>query len=37
MRDTLPSKINNIECEILNLYVGKNSGTHCVYLRKFLK
>ena len=28
MRDTLPSKINKVECGILNLDVSKNNGTH---------
>jgi hypothetical protein len=28
MRDTLPSKINNVECGILNLDISKNNGIH---------
>ena len=33
MGDTLPRKINNIECGILNLDISKSSGTHwaCYY------
>ena len=36
MRDTLPSKMNDEECGILNLDVSKNSGTHwlCYYKNK---
>ncbi len=30
MRDTLPSKINNIKCGTLNLDISKNNGTHWV-------
>ena len=30
MRDTLPNKINKVECGILNLDVSKNNGTHWV-------
>jgi hypothetical protein len=29
-KDTLPSKINKIECGILNLDISKNNGTHWV-------
>jgi hypothetical protein len=31
MRDTLPSRINNIEYRILNLDVSKNNGTHMAF------
>ena len=36
MRDILPSKINDIECGILNLDVSKNNGSHwvCYYKNK---
>lgn len=34
MRDTLPTKSNNIECAIINLDVSKNSGTHWVAYAK---
>jgi hypothetical protein len=36
MRDTLPSKINKVECGILNLDISKNNGTHwvCYYKNK---
>ena len=30
MRDTLPSKVNDNECGILNLDISKNNGTHWV-------
>jgi hypothetical protein len=30
MRDTLPSKINNFECGIVNLDSSENNGTHWV-------
>ena len=30
MRDTLPNKINELECRILNLDICKNNGTHWV-------
>ena len=33
MREILPSKINNKECEVVNLDMSKNKGTHwmCYY------
>ena len=36
MRDTLPDKINNKECGVVNLDVSKNTGTHwvCYYKNK---
>jgi hypothetical protein len=36
MRDTLPNKVNKVECGILNLDVSKNNGTHwvCYYKNK---
>ena len=36
MRDTLPSKVNTIECGVLNLDISKNNGTHwvCYYKSK---
>lgn len=35
MRDTLPVKIRNIECGIVNLDTSRNSGTHWVaYYKK---
>lgn len=30
MRNTLPNKINELECGIVNLDINKNKGTHCV-------
>ena len=30
MRDTLPNKVSNKECGIVNLYVSKNNGIHWV-------
>lgn len=32
MRDSLPNKINEIECRILNSDISKNNDTHCVSL-----
>lgn len=36
MRDTLPNKINELECGIVNLDINKNKGTHwvCYYKNK---
>ena len=36
MRDTLPDKINEIECGVVNLDLNKNTGTHwvCYYKNK---
>ena len=30
MRDTLPSKSNKVKCGVVNLDIGKNTGTHWV-------
>lgn len=30
MRDTLPGKVNDVECGVVNLDISRNSGTHWV-------